>query len=123
MRRPADCGTECGYRRHLAAHEFACQACCDAHAVAVANWRARARVVAPSNEPLYRACRLGRDPAEALSTEDRERLVDELHRLGWSDTQIAEHTRMSTYTTVRIRERLMLPANAGVVRRAGSATA
>ena len=111
MRARADCGSEYGYRRHLAEREVTCQACCDAHAVHVANWRARARVTAPGNEPLYRACRLGREPAESLDTDDRARLVAELVARGWSDVQIAAHTRQTTYTTARIRARLGLTAN------------
>lgn len=112
MRRRADCGSESGYRRHLAGREVTCQACCDAHAVHMANWRARSRVTPPGTEVLYRAARLGREPAEALATADRWRLVAELHRLGWSDVQIAEHCRMTLYTTARLRADLLgLPAN------------
>ena len=50
-------------------------------------------------------------PAEALSTRDREDLVAELHGLGWTDHQIAEHIHASTYTTIRILERLELAPN------------
>lgn len=111
MRPRADCGTESGYRRHLANREVTCQLCCDAHAVHMANWRARARVQTPANEIQYRAARLGREPAEALTTADRHRLVAELHRLGWTDVQIARHTRQTTYTSARVRELLGLPVN------------
>lgn len=116
-RRRADCGTESGYRRHLVEGEPTCQLCCDAHAVHMANWRARARVSAPINEVQYRAARLGREPAEALAREDRDRLVVELHRAGWSDVQIAQLTRMTTYTTVRIRAALDLQANQPTAKR------
>lgn len=59
----------------------------------------------------YRACVAGRSPAEVLDTGDRERLVAELHRLGWSDVEIAAHCRMTTYITGRIRDRLELAPN------------
>lgn len=70
----------------------------------------------PDTAPLARnrlmaACRRGDIPAEALPTEDRERLVRQLWRAGWTDVEVATHTRMSTYTTGRIRERLGLPAH------------
>jgi hypothetical protein len=60
---------------------------------------------------LYAGCLSGQLPAEALSTADRDRLVRLLHRRGWTDTQIAVHTSMTTYTTVRIRSRLGLSPN------------
>lgn len=50
-------------------------------------------------------------PADALSTLDRHALVLVLHNRGWTDVEIASHTRMSTYTTARIREGLGLAAN------------
>ncbi|MGW5645041.1 hypothetical protein ACWEV3_40870 [Saccharopolyspora sp. NPDC003752] len=59
----------------------------------------------------YRACLLGEQPAEVLDTAGRERLVAELHDLGWTDPQIAAHCRMTTYTTARIRDRLRLAPN------------
>lgn len=110
-RRRGACGSEPSYRGHLAHDEVPCQACCDAHAVAIANWRARARVTHAINPLHYQAARVGRLPAEALATEDRARLVAELHRLGWDDTAIASHTRMTTYTTARIRGALGLLPN------------
>lgn len=60
------------------------------------------------NEDLYRRCRAGEAPAEVLPPKDRERLVAALWECGWTDVEIADHTRMSTYTTARIRERLEL---------------
>lgn len=60
---------------------------------------------------LYRACVAGTVPAEALPTRLRERLVDELVRHGWTDIEIAAHTRMTTYTTARIRDALGLEPN------------
>lgn len=60
---------------------------------------------------LYFACLYGIEPAESLPTADRARLVARLHRLGWTDSEIAEHTFMSTYTTARIRNRLGLSPN------------
>ena len=49
--------------------------------------------------------------AEELPTKARERLFTELHALGWTDLEMAEHTRTTPYTTVRIRERLGLRPN------------
>lgn len=48
--------------------------------------------------------------AEELTTTARALVVAWLHAQGLSDTGIAEHTRMSTYTASRIRSRLGLPA-------------
>lgn len=50
-------------------------------------------------------------PADALSPLDRRSLVLVLHGYGWTDVEIAAHTRMTTYTTARIREALNLAAN------------
>lgn len=58
----------------------------------------------------WERCWDGIEPAEALPTRDREDLVWQMHELGWSDAEIAEHTRMSLYTTARIRDRLGLAA-------------
>lgn len=64
---------------------------------------------APINHAaLYAACRRGDLPAEVLTTRQRERLVCDLWGLGWTDVEIATHTRMSTYTAARIRGRLGL---------------
>ena len=61
---------------------------------------------------IWEACVDGREPAESLPTKDREDLVYHLvHDLRWTDLQVAEHTRMSTATTVRIRERIGLVPN------------
>ncbi len=60
---------------------------------------------------VWKRCWEGTEPAEALPTRDREDLVWQMHELGWSDVQIAEHTRMSLYTTARIRNRLGLSAS------------
>lgn len=60
---------------------------------------------------LYQTCLAGRAPAEELPTHLRERLLTRLHGEGWTDLQIAVHTYMTLYTTVRIRERLGLSAN------------
>lgn len=56
-------------------------------------------------------CRAGVEPAEALPAYARDWLVAELHDRGWTDLEIAAHTRMTTYTTARIRGRLGLPPN------------
>lgn len=91
------CGTEQGYASHLKFSEIPCWDCAAAH-----SDRDRAR-------RLYRRCLEGLEPAEVLSTRDREGLVAELvAERGWSDTAIAAHTRMTEYTTARIRTRLGL---------------
>lgn len=64
-----------------------------------------------TNPDLYRACLNGHEPAEALEAADRARLVVVLNNRGWTDTEVAVHTRMSTYTATRIRRRLGLPIN------------
>lgn len=70
----------------------------------------------PDTAPMARAklvaaCRRGDLPAEVLEPTDRERLVAWFWRLGWTDTEIATRTFMTTYTTGRIRARLGLAAN------------
>ena len=65
----------------------------------------------PDQPRLYSRALAGRVPAEALTTRDRHLLVATLHRLGWTDTRIAAHTRMTTYTTTRIRAQLGLHPN------------
>lgn len=60
---------------------------------------------------LFDQCRGGVLPAEILPAYARDWLVHELHGMGWSDVEIATHTRMSTYTTGRIRDRLGLEPN------------
>lgn len=64
-----------------------------------------------SGQWLWRACCAGREPAESLDWRDREDLVAALVERGWSDVEIATLTRMTTYTTARIRARLGMPAN------------
>lgn len=61
---------------------------------------------ARSGASLWAACCAGREPAEVLDPRDREDLVASLVERGWSDVQIAVLTRMSTYTTARIRVRV-----------------
>lgn len=75
----------------------------------------------PDTRPLLRsgliaACWRGELPAEALDTSDREWLIGELHRAGWADVEIAAHTKLSTYTVGRIRERLGIEPNATDIR-------
>jgi hypothetical protein len=53
-------------------------------------------------------------PAEALRPLDRQALVLILHQRGCTDVEIACHTRMTTYTTGRIRARLGLAPNTSV---------
>ncbi|HEY9354656.1 MAG TPA: hypothetical protein VIP28_15445 [Nocardioides sp.] len=66
---------------------------------------------ATRNRVRLEAALAGVEPAEALTTRDRHRLVGMLVRDGWTDVDIAALTRMTTYTTARIRTRLDLPAN------------
>lgn len=116
MARRAACGSESGYRRHLAERTVPCVLCCDGHALHVALWRARlvTRRTLPDNPLQYRAALDGGEPADALTEADRHRLVTQLHAGGWTDVEIARHTRMTTYTTVRIRDDLLgLPVNPG----------
>ena len=62
-------------------------------------------------EVLLQQCRLGKEPAESLPSYARDWLVRDLVTKGWTDVEIAAHTRMTTYTTGRIRERLGLAPN------------
>jgi DNA-binding MarR family transcriptional regulator len=57
---------------------------------------------------LFDLCRKGRQPAEVLPPADRDRLLRLLWKRGWTVTEIAAHTRLSTYTTARILDRLEL---------------
>lgn len=110
----AVCGTESGYRRHLADRSRPCVRCCDAHALQTALHRARVSAGRTlPDEPLrYRAVLDGTEPAEALTTADRHRLVTALHAASWTDLDIASHTRMTLYTAARIRGDLLhLPVN------------
>lgn len=70
----------------------------------------------PLDEPnpmrdLYTLCLAGTTPAEALPQGPRGLLIAELCIDGWTDQQIARHTRMTEYTTARIRARLELSPN------------
>lgn len=60
---------------------------------------------------LYGRALRGLEPAEALSTADRKRLLAELHGWGWTDAEVAAHTRLTTYTAARIRAALGLLPN------------
>ncbi|PXY17361.1 hypothetical protein [Prauserella flavalba] len=63
---------------------------------------------------LRAMCWRGEMPAEALALVDPTEIDQLLYRLwlnGWTDVEIATHTRMSTYTAARIRDRLGLPAH------------
>ena len=60
----------------------------------------------------WKQCLAGEEPAEILPPRDREDLVYVLvHELGWTDREVAAHTRMTDYTTARIRDRLGLKPN------------
>lgn len=56
----------------------------------------------------WRACWEGIEPAESLDTTERELLVAFLVEARLTDRVIAAHTRMTLYTTARIRQRLEL---------------
>jgi hypothetical protein len=58
---------------------------------------------------LYAEAMAGRLPAEVLDTAQAERLVKRLIFAGWADVEIATHTKWSTYTVTRIRERIGMP--------------
>ncbi|HEY3477325.1 MAG TPA: hypothetical protein VGL02_00370 [Streptomyces sp.] len=59
---------------------------------------------------LLEACWAGRLPAELLEPGDRDQLIYDLWKEGWTDAQVAVHTRLTTYTAARIRLRLGLAA-------------
>lgn len=50
-------------------------------------------------------------PIEALTQDERWQLVAELHRTGWTDQDIAGHTRATEYTIARIRTAMGLKPN------------
>lgn len=62
----------------------------------------------PDHPLQYRAALAGREPAEALTTRDRHRLVALFIDAGMSDVEIANRTRMTTYTANRIRREVFL---------------
>lgn len=65
----------------------------------------------PAISPLLlAACWTGREPAERLSRGERDLLLFELWRKGWTDLEISVHMKQTLYTTCRIRERLGLEA-------------
>lgn len=64
-----------------------------------------------TDRQLYAACLAGDLPAELLPPGRRRLLLHELHALGWTDVEIATHTRMTTYTTARLRDQLGLDPN------------
>jgi hypothetical protein len=65
-----------------------------------------------ANWKLWVRCLEGHEPAESLPNVDRADLVWHLiHDLGWTDREVADHTRMTDYTTARIREHLGLNPN------------
>jgi hypothetical protein len=59
----------------------------------------------------YRKALDGIEPAETLTTAERERLIRVLMARGWTDFHIAMHTLWSVHTVIRIRERLGLKPN------------
>lgn len=59
----------------------------------------------------YRRAYAGMLTAEELPQHERDSLVRQLVADGYTDRDIAWHTRMTEYTTIRIRERLGLQAN------------
>lgn len=100
---PAECGTNRGYRAHLRRRDVPCRPCCDAHAAAMDTWRAGGADT-PDEPTRYALALAGREPAEALTTRDRWRLVAEMHRAGMTDQAMAARARMTVFTAARIRE-------------------
>lgn len=105
------CGTPAAWRRHHYRGEYPCIPCADAWNAYVTAQRAERRRQARRRSALYVAAREGLEPAEALSTGERRRLVTEFVVLGMTDLEIAELTRMTLYTTARIRRELGLEPN------------
>lgn len=67
-----------------------------------------------ATDRIRRQCWRGELPAEVLALIDPrevDQLVFDLWSDGWTDVEIATHTRLSTYTTGRIRARLGLAAH------------
>jgi hypothetical protein len=60
---------------------------------------------------LWVACWEGRQPAECLDRKQRGLLVALLVEAGMTDVEIARHTWMTLYTTVRIRQQVGLSPN------------
>ena len=68
----------------------------------------------PSSRRFWGMCWRGELPAEALAVVDpklADQLIFDLWRLGWTDTELADHTKHTTYTIARIRTRLGLAPN------------
>lgn len=59
----------------------------------------------------YQRALAGHEPAESLTTREREQLVRALWTAGMTDVEIATHTHLTTYTAARIRARLGLAAH------------
>ena len=97
----APCGTSAGYYQHRRHHQPPCPACCAAAAARRRRERAT-RADRPAQPLLYRLALAGAEPAEALTTADRCRLVTALLAQGWPLQRIAGHCRMTSYTTARI---------------------
>jgi hypothetical protein len=65
----------------------------------------------PFTQPLLlAACWAGQEPAELLTRGERDLLLFDLWRKGWTDREIGVHMKQTTYTTCRIRTRLGLEA-------------
>ena len=64
-----------------------------------------------SDDALLALALEGHLVAEELSRDLRHALILLLHRQGWTDQEIAEHTRTTLYTTARIRDYLGLNPN------------
>ncbi|WP_280273424.1 hypothetical protein [Nocardia wallacei] len=69
----------------------------------------------PEQEHTYNQALAGRLPAEVLTPKDRRLLVRQLVAVGMTDREIAEHTKWTTYTTVRVRESIPLEPNQPLV--------
>ncbi|WP_327110767.1 hypothetical protein OHB12_23675 [Nocardia sp. NBC_01730] len=65
----------------------------------------------PDQLRTYNRALAGKLPAEVLTPKDRRLLVRQLVADGMTNREIAEHTRWTTYTTVRVRESIPLSPN------------
>lgn len=60
---------------------------------------------------LYTAAVAGAVPGGQLPMEDRYRLIRDLHGIGWTDEQIADHTHGTLSSITAARQRMGLPSS------------
>lgn len=65
----------------------------------------------PAWPRTFAAVMAGEEPADALTSGDRRLLVARLWEQGMTDVEVAEVTRMTMFSSARIRTELDLPAN------------